>query len=351
MFAIHPYRFRFLPVATGLSAIGLLALSPTPTVLAQTAETERLEEFLAPPEPSAPAPPAQPARPSVRPAPVNPAPAPPRPQLYSNNTEVPTPEGIAAVEQNTRRYTPTLTIVSPQQGETLDSTLVEVELNYQRFPIGQDPELGLGMHVKLIVDNEEPIDYFDLSTPLSLTLSPGTHTIRAIAATPWDNSYRTRPAFQMVTFNVIEADNQNTPVFQEGVGLLTVVSPSGSYGAEPILLDYIVDGLNLGVIAFVKYTLNGNVTVTRSRQPVYLEGWQPGENELTVELVKRDNATVHDNNGTGFNRVVRTITYQPGGTDSLSLLVRGELDPIDLKDILGPDPIVYDEKGNPQLLR
>ncbi|WP_017327018.1 hypothetical protein [Synechococcus sp. PCC 7336] len=268
----------------------------------------------------------------------------------SEVSQVSEPEGIAAIAQNTDRYTPKISILSPQADATYPSTSVPLEIRVQRFPLGLDADLGIGMHLKAIVDNREPIDIYDLSEPLLLDLGPGTHTIRVVAASPWNASYRTLASFQHITFHVEEADSQNSPLFQQGTALLTLVSPSGSYGAEPILLDYLVDGVNLGA-ARVRYTLNGVSTVTTDRQPVYLEGWQPGENKLVVELVKWDDHTVFDNNGTGYNRVERTIIYNPDGSDTLSQLVRGELAPIDVKSILGPDPIVYDENGNPQLLR
>lgn len=261
----------------------------------------------------------------------------------------PKPALIEALTPTTDKFQPSVTILSPQEGQTIASTEVPLRLQFQRFPAGKDPKTGLGLHFKVIVDNEPPIDYYDPSQPLKLTLSPGTHTVRVVAARPWDQNYRNLSAFAHVTFNVLQANNQNAPEFSNSKGLITVTSPSGSYGADPILLDYIVDGVNLGRNrAAVRYTLNGQSTTTTNREPIYLSNLQPGANQLVVELVD-GNGNVIPN--AGFNRVERTVMYQPNGTDSLSRLVRGELKPKDLAGAVGPDPFIYDEKGRPQVLK
>ncbi len=256
-------------------------------------------------------------------------------------TLIPTPELIETLTPAVAVYTPEIEILSPQEGETLDTTAVPLELNIKRFPMAKDPETELGLHVKVIVNNQAPITHFDIEEPLILNLNPGTHTIRVVAVRPWGEAYRNLPAFAHVTFNVVEADGDNSPKFEVGTGLITVVSPSGSYGAEPILVDYLVDGVNLGG-AQVRYTLNGESELTTDRGPLYLTGWQPGENELVVELVNRDGNLLEN---AGYTRVERTITFEPGGEDALSQLVRGELIPEDMAGALGPKPFIYDNQG------
>ncbi|MEO0855155.1 MAG: hypothetical protein AAFY15_16865, partial [Cyanobacteria bacterium J06648_11] len=196
--------------------------------------------------------------------------------------------------------------------------------------------------------------YFDITQPLELNLEPGTHTIRVVGARPWDASYRKLSSFAHVTFHVGAADGQNSPRFANAAALLTVVSPSGTYGAEPILLDYIVDGINLSSAPTgpkIRYTLNDNPSVTTSnRRPTYLTGFQPGSNTLVVELVRGDGAVL-GNGDTDYNRVEREIIYQPGGDDGLARMTRGEGKLSDYKNALGPSPFIYDDLGNPKSLR
>jgi hypothetical protein len=264
-------------------------------------------------------------------------------------TVVPTPEVIDALIPTTNQSSPDIKIQFPQPGQTVNSTEVPLQITARRFTPGRDKNTQLGLHFKVIVDNESPIAYYDPSKPLKLNLSPGTHIIRVIAVRPWDQSYRNRGAQASVVFNVQQADGKNNPDYKQPKGLITLVSPpSGTYGAEPILLDYIIDGVNLGRVASVRYTLNGKKVETTDRFPIYLTGLQPGANSLVVELIGAQ-GEVRPN--MGYNRVERTINYQPGGKDSLSRLVRGELKPKDMACALGPSPFVNDAKGNPQPLR
>jgi hypothetical protein len=264
-------------------------------------------------------------------------------------TIVATPDSIEALAPTTDRYMSKVTIVSPKEGETINASEVPLKITAQRFPAGKDPKTGLGLHLRILVDNESPVNYFDLKDPVKLNLAPGTHTVRVIAVRPWEQSYRNLTALAHVTFNVQKSDNRNAPKFKTGDGLLTVVSPSGTYGAEPILLDYIVDGVNLGKDNYkVRYTLNGQSTTTIDRKELYLTGWKIGQNQLVVELL---NASGQVADNAGYNRVARTITFQPNGTDSLSMLIRGEFTNEQMFGALGPEPFVYDNAGNPKLLK
>ncbi|KAM3089627.1 hypothetical protein ACKFKG_33340 [Phormidesmis sp. 146-35] len=264
-------------------------------------------------------------------------------------TVVSIPPVIEALTPTTDQSSPDIKILSPQPGATVNSTEVLLQLSARRFAPGKDPATGLGLHFKVIVDNNSPIDYFDPSKPLKLNLSPGTHTIRVVSARPWNQSYRNRGSQAHVTFNVQQSDGKNIADYNQPVGLITVVSPvSGTYGAEPILLDYLVDGVNLGRTASVRYTLNGRSVKTTDRFPLYLTGLQPGQNSLVVELL---GASGQVRPNAGFNRVERTIFYQPGGQDSLAKLIRGELKPKDLKGAVGPNPFIFDAQGTPRPLK
>ena len=119
------------------------------------------------------------------------------------------------------------------------------------------------------------------------------------------------------------------------------------------MYSYLLDRFNLDCNLYrarIRYRLNGENTETVERQPLFLSGLRPGENELVVEFLN-SNGDVFDNQGTGYNRVERTIVFDPNGNDSLSSYIRGDLTPSDIRGALGPDPFIYDDSGNPQLLR
>jgi hypothetical protein len=67
-------------------------------------------------------------------------------------------------------------------------------------------------------------------------------------------------------------------------------------------------------------------------QPIWLKGFKPGRNWVQLELIDESGNPI-DNR---FNNTVRIIDYQPGGSDTLSRLVRGELDIKDVAGIIDP---------------
>ena len=67
-------------------------------------------------------------------------------------------------------------------------------------------------------------------------------------------------------------------------------------------------------------------------QAVYLKGFEPGRNWVQLELIDEAGNPI-DNR---FNNTVRVIDYEPGGDDTLSKLVRGELGVKEVAGIIDP---------------
>ena len=82
----HPYLFKVFPLMAGLSAIGMLVMSPVQTAQAQQEELQQLDEFLTPADSAPPPPAAPPLRSVVRPSLPQPAPAPSPPPPDTSNT-------------------------------------------------------------------------------------------------------------------------------------------------------------------------------------------------------------------------------------------------------------------------
>ena len=156
--------------------------------------------------------------------------------LQSNLSEVTVPQILRELNKDLEQYRPQVEIIYPQQGETLKSANLKIEVRVADFPLFKDEQLKLGNHLNVIVDNEAPIAIYDLQQPISINnLTPGTHTIRAFAVKPWSESFKNEDAYAQVTCNVLTETNyypdRNSP-------LLTYNSPTGTFGAEPIMLDF-----------------------------------------------------------------------------------------------------------------
>lgn len=126
--------------------------------------------------------------------------------------------------------------------------------------------------------------------------------------------------------------------------MLTYNSPDGSYGAEPILLDFYLTNAPLHLLAKdnpdnlfadwrIRCTINGESFVLDRWQAVYLKGFKPGKNWVKLEFLDSQGNTVKNE----FNTTVRLLTYEPKGKDTLSQIFRGQLSADQVRSIVDPN--------------
>ncbi|MBW4644013.1 MAG: hypothetical protein KME23_13675 [Goleter apudmare HA4340-LM2] len=270
-----------------------------------------------------------------------------KPQLISKQfSEVSPPDTIQDLRSALEADQPQVSIVTPQPDEVLEDNRVTVRLQVKDLPIFQDPELELGPHLEVILDNQTYKTVYDLNQPLVLRdLSPGTHTLRVFASRPWDESFKNEGAYAQTTFHIFAKTDDNHP--DPALPLLTYNSPKGDYGAEPILLDFYLTNAPLQILAQedpndvisdwrIRCTINGESFVFDRWQAIYLKGFKPGENWVKLEFLDNQGNPVKN----AFNTTVRLINYQPQGQDTLSRIVRGELKADDVRSIVDPSYVV-----------
>ncbi|MBD2594205.1 hypothetical protein H6G74_07660 [Nostoc spongiaeforme FACHB-130] len=272
-------------------------------------------------------------------------------------TEVAPPEVIQELRSTLEVYRPQVTIVTPSFDEIIQDTKVKVQFQVKDLPIFKDPAFELGPHLQVILDNQPDILVYDLSQPLILSdLSPGTHSLRVFASRPWGESFKNEGAYTQTLFHVFTKTDDNSP--DPRVPLLTYSSPQGSYGTEPILLDFYLTNapLHLGATDDpndlfsdwrIRCTINGDSFVFDRWQAVYLKGFQPGNNWVKLEFLDSQGNVVKN----AFNTTVRLINYQPKGKDTLSRIVRGELKADEIRSIVDqsyiPQPSITEPKTQP----
>ena len=274
-------------------------------------------------------------------------------QTVFNRTSTPIPAGeiaevsppavIQQLRQSLENYQPQVKILSPQADELLQDDTVTVQLQVQDFPLFKNSELELGPHLHLILDNQPYKAVYDLNQPLVFTdLLPGTHTLRVFASRPWHESFKNDGAYAQTTFHIFTKTQDNNP--DPAQPLLTYSRPKGTYGAEPILLDFYLTNAPLHLVAQenqadeiadwrIRCTINGNSFVLDRWEPVYLQGFKPGKNWVQLEFLDDQGNPVEN----VFNNTVRVITYEPQGKDTLSKLVRGEISATVAQGIVDPN--------------
>jgi hypothetical protein len=247
----------------------------------------------------------------------------------SKLAEVTSPQIIQELKQELVQYSPQVRITEPKPEKTFNQTDVTLKLAVEDLPIFQDDRLHLGNHLNLIVDNEPFQSIYNLDEPIIIkNLAPGTHTVRVFAVSPWGESFKNVGAYAQTTFNVLTQTNANHP--NTDLPLLTYNSPTGTYGAEPVLLDFYLNSSEQA-LGFprpdtdnqpwqVKATINGTSFMIKDWQPYYLTGFKPGENWVQLELIDELGNAIEN----AFNNTVRVFTYnpqQPENLDNLGKLV------------------------------
>ncbi|MDY6785530.1 MAG: hypothetical protein SW833_23770 [Cyanobacteriota bacterium] len=259
--------------------------------------------------------------------------------------EVAPPPVVQELRSQLETYQPQVAIIEPQSDRVLSNTTARVKLQVQDLPIFKNAQLGLGPHLHLILDNQPYRAVYTTDEPIVFeNLQPGTHTLRVFASRPWHESFKNEGAYAQTTFHVIAPSNSNAP--ETTKPLLTYSRPKGSYGAEPILLDFYLTNAPLHLVAAedpedniedwrIRVTVNGQSFLVDTWQPLYLTGFQTGQNWVKLELLDEEGNPT-DN---AFNTTVRLIDYEPDGQDTLSKLVRGELAVADAQGIVDPNYI------------
>jgi hypothetical protein len=260
--------------------------------------------------------------------------------IEKNIVEVSPPQTIQELRQGLESYKPQVSILSPQSDEILQDNNVTVKFKVADLPIFKNSELGLGPHLQVFLDNQPYQAVYDLNQPLVLSdVAPGTHTIRVFASRPWDESFKNEGAYAETTFHVFTKTEENNPTATQP--LLTYSSPQGSYGAEPIMLDFYLTNAPLHSVAQknpddqiadwkIRCTVNGKSFIIDKWEPIYLEGFKPGKNWVKLELLDEQDKPLEN----VYNSAVRVVSYEPNGKDTLSQLVRGELTVADARGII-----------------
>ncbi|QMS88875.1 hypothetical protein HUN01_15170 [Nostoc edaphicum CCNP1411] len=264
-------------------------------------------------------------------------------QISKQFSEVSPPSVIQELRTILEVYQPQVTIVTPKSDEVFQDDKITASFQVKDLPIFKDPQLQLGQHLHVILDNQPYIPVYDLNQPLVLPdLSPGTHTLRVFASRPWHESFKNDGAYAQTTFHVFTKTDDNNP--DPKLPLLTYSRPQSSYGAEPILLDFYLTNAPLHLVEKentndgfsdwrIRVTINGESFIFDRWQAVYLKGFQTGKNWIKLEFLDNQGNPLKN----AFNTTVRLIDYQPKGKDTLSKIVRGELTADEVRGIVDPN--------------
>jgi hypothetical protein len=256
--------------------------------------------------------------------------------------EVNTPASILQLAPSLDKYQPQVQIVSPKPDEILTDDRVTVKLKVSDLPLFKQPELGLGNHLHVILDKQTYQGVSDLSQPLVFkNLAAGTHTLRVFASRPWHESFKNQGAFDLVTFHVLTKTAENHPDLQKP--LLTYSRPAGTYGAEPMMLDFYLTNIPDRPISqggaeslpnwHIRVTVNDRQFMLDRWAPIYLQGFKKGKNWVRLELLDDRGNPIPN----VYNDTLAIFTYDPQHQDALAKLIGGELSPDLARSLVDPN--------------
>ena len=258
-------------------------------------------------------------------------------------SEVSPPPALQTLGQEMEAYQPQVKILSPRSDAIIEATEVTARVQVQNLPVYKDEKFGLGPHFHIALDNQPGQEIYDTSQPITFSeLQPGTHTIRVFASRPWHESFKNEGSYAQVTFHVFTKTLDNRPDLS--LPLLTYNLPEGSYGAEPIPLDFYLTNAPLHFVAQenpdddildwrIRCTVNGESFILDRWQTIYLKGFKRGRNWVKLEFLDEQGNPIQN----AFNTTARLVNYDPRQTDSLSKLLAGKLSAEEVGSIVDPD--------------
>ena len=256
--------------------------------------------------------------------------------------EVPPPGAVVQISAALANWRPRLRITSPAEGALVPAGPWQLGLDLEHWPLATDPELGLGAHLVVQVDDGPGLRIGDWSQgdagsgrlELAMApLSPGSHRITAYASLPWGEAVKLPGASAQRLVQRVAANPLSQPA--AGSPQLLAVSPDGLSASEPVLIDWLLrdaplQGLREGDARWrLRISVNGDSFLVDQNTPLWLRGLKPGSNALLLELLDGLGEPLNP----PFNSLVREAVIQPGGRRPVWLKER--ISPTDLARLLG----------------
>ena len=231
--------------------------------------------------------------------------------------EVSPPGAVQQFKAALSSHTPRLELIRPSDGNLLKSGEVQLSLRIEDWPMAEDPELGLGAHVVLQIDDGPPLrfghvdnDRLQIMLP---DLSPGSHRFTAYAALPWGEAVKSKGASLQWRLDLLQQLSGTQP--DQDAPWLAVVSPSDLNNGDPLLIDWLIwnaplQNLREGDGSWrLRISVNGDSFLVDRQEALWLK--TPGNGNGSVQMELLDG--LGDPITPVFNNQLRATSTRPGG--------------------------------------
>lgn len=226
-------------------------------------------------------------------------PAPVVPQAPAGRLQESAPPG--AVQQLSAALAarnPRVSVLRPTADTVLPAGPWTLELTLTDWPLAQSRELGLGAHLVVQIDADEPLRISDWGSGDPTTgrltlelppLSPGSHRLSIYAARPWGEAVKQPGASTQLVVHRVAANPLSQPPPRSPQ--LIAVGPAGLAQAEPVLIDWLLldaplQGLRQDDGQWrLRISVNGDSFLVDQNVPLWLSGFHTGSNAVLMELL------------------------------------------------------------------
>lgn len=258
--------------------------------------------------------------------------------------EVAPPGAVQQLNERLNELSPQVRVLTPQDNALLPAGPWNLKLQVSDWPLSDAGALGLGPHLVVQLDDQEPIRITSLEGASSVAmpdLRPGSHRITVYAARPWGEAVKAPGASTQIRVHRVARNAAELPA--SGSAQLIAASPDAQQAMEPVLIDWLLLDAPLQNLRGddarwrLRISVNGDSFLVDRQTPLWLKGFKRGSNAVQMELLDGRGDPLNP----PFNSVVREVVI--GGSGPQPAWLRPRLSPTDLALLSGEQPIAEAE--------
>lgn len=206
--------------------------------------------------------------------------------------EVSPPAAVQQLNERFTQWTPKVEVLAPADNAMLAAGTWELSLRIKDWPIADAGALGLGPHLVVQVDDEQPLRLHSEQAAERIAmpeLRAGSHRITVYAAKPWGEAVKSPGASHQIRVHRVARNAAELPA--SGSPQLIATAPNSLQQMEPVLIDWLMLDAPLQNLRDddtrwrLRITVNGDSFLVDRQTPIWLKGFQRGSNAVQLELL------------------------------------------------------------------